>query len=115
MIYDGECGFCRTWIARWHRLTGDRVEYAPYQQVASRFPAIPREAFAAAVHLVEPDGQVYKGAEAVFRSLARRPGLGWLPGLYRCLPPLAMASEAAYRWVARNRGWLGRRALRRAG
>ncbi len=70
MIYDGDCGFCRGWIRRWQLATGDRVEYAPFQEAAERFPHIPREQFARAVHLIEPNGDVLTGARAVFRSLA---------------------------------------------
>jgi predicted DCC family thiol-disulfide oxidoreductase YuxK len=75
LIFDGACGFCRAWIARWRQYTGEAVDYAPYQEVADRFPHIPREAFARAVHLVEPDGTVTQAAAAVFRTLelCRRP------------------------------------------
>ena len=42
-IFDGDCGFCRAWIARWRAETGDRVDYAPSQEVAARFPEVPAE------------------------------------------------------------------------
>ncbi|MEK7824149.1 MAG: lipase maturation factor family protein, partial [Candidatus Eisenbacteria bacterium] len=103
LLYDGECSFCRAWIARWRRVIGERIEYAPYQDAASRVPAIPRERFAHAVHLVEPDGRHSQGAEAVFRSLAHAPGHGWGLWLYRFLPGFAPASEWCYRRVARHR------------
>jgi len=45
LIFDGDCTFCRSWVARWQQATGDRVEYAPSQDVAERFPEIPRERF----------------------------------------------------------------------
>ena len=67
MIYDGDCGFCREWIARWRRLTGGRVDYATAREAAARFAEIPREEFDRAVQLVEPDGRVSSGAEAAFR------------------------------------------------
>lgn len=102
MIYDGDCGFCKRWIARWHRTTGDRVCYAPYQQAADQFPDVPREAFARSVHLITPDGAVYRGAEAVFRSLEaaghRRPV--WF---YRHVPGWAAAAERIYDFVASHR------------
>ncbi len=103
LIWDGDCGFCRAWIARWKRATGERVEYAPYQEVASRFPEIPVEQFKQAVQLIEPDGRWSQGAEAVFRSLAYAPGGGWLLWLYRKVPGFAGASEWCYRIVARHR------------
>ena len=44
LVYDGDCTFCRLWIDRWRALTGDRVQYAPFQEVSTQFPEIPREA-----------------------------------------------------------------------
>ena len=82
LIYDGDCGFCRRWIARWQSLTGDRVEYAPFQQVASEFPEIPREQFEASVQFIEPSGKISSGAEAVFRTLAYAPGKRWTLWMY---------------------------------
>ena len=107
LVYDGNCNFCRRWIDRWRHLTGDRVDYAPSQEVAPRFPEIPRERFDAAVYLLEPDGTVSRGAEAVFRALDhgghRRPL--WA---YRSIPGLAPVAERLYRFVAGHRGGLSR-------
>ena len=105
LLYDGDCAFCRAWIERWRRTTGDEVEYASYQEAGERFPEIAAGRFAEAVHLIESDGRWSNGAEAVFRSLAHgrgaRAGAGaWL---YRNVPPFAAASEWLYRIVARNR------------
>jgi len=113
LVWDGDCAFCRAWIARWRRATGDRVHYATYQEVAARFPEIPVERFRRAVHLIEPDGRVSSGAEAVYGSLALAPRGGWALALYRGFPPFAWASEAAYRRIADHRpaftrltGWI---------
>ncbi len=70
LIFDGECDFCRRWIASWRWKTGDLIEYAPYQDASTRCPNIPSESLQQAVHLVEPDGHVSRAAEAVFRTLA---------------------------------------------
>ncbi len=103
LIYDGDCGFCRRWIARWKQSTGERVEYVPLQseRIASQFPEIPPAALENAVHLVEPDGRVTRGAEAAFRSqaCARR----WPLWIYENVPGVAPVTEAAYRVVAANR------------
>ncbi len=108
LIYDGTCGFCREWVARWSRITGDRVDYAPYQEVAPRFPGIPEERFRRAVHLVEPGGRVTSGAEAVFRALAASPGRRFPLWLYDHVPGFAPASEACYALVAGHRDGFGR-------
>jgi predicted DCC family thiol-disulfide oxidoreductase YuxK len=103
LLFDGACGFCRQWIERWRRLTGAGVDYAPYQAEAGRFPEVSRERFAEAVHLIQPDGRVTRGAEAVFRALAAPSGRGWILSLYEHVPGFAPASEACYRFVARHR------------
>ncbi len=91
LVYDGDCTFCRTWIARWRQATGDRVDYRAAAEVS--FPEIPPPTFTESVVLIEPDGAVFTGARAVFRALGREP-------LYR---PVARPAEAAYRFVARHR------------
>jgi predicted DCC family thiol-disulfide oxidoreductase YuxK len=117
MIFDGDCNFCRRWIDRWRQTTGEEIEYTPFQnpEVTTRLPELPRAGLEQAVHLVEPNGWVYRGAEAVFRSLCftRRNGqrlraghpphqpLGWR--LYRASPRFAAASEWGYGVVARHR------------
>jgi predicted DCC family thiol-disulfide oxidoreductase YuxK len=103
LVWDGKCGFCRAWIARWQRITGDRVDYAAYQAAAPLFPTIPIERFKHSVQLIEPGDRLSQGAEAVFRALAYAPGYGWPLALYRRLPFFAPASEAFYWIVARNR------------
>ena len=103
MIFDGDCGFCRRWILRWQSLTGETIDYAPYQEAAHRFPHIPKDDFAQAVHLIDADGKSYKGAEAVFRSLAYNPRRRWLLWLYNNLPGFAFTSDWAYGFVSRHR------------
>ncbi|HTR03356.1 MAG TPA: lipase maturation factor family protein [Thermoanaerobaculia bacterium] len=103
-VFDGDCGFCRAWIARWKEAAGPAVDDAPSQEVASRFPEIPPEAFARAFQLVLPDGRVLEGAEAVFATLAFRPKGSRLAWAYRRVPGFAAITEAAYRLIAGHRG-----------
>ena len=82
--YDGDCNFCSLWVHRWQHATGDHLDYLPFQdpRVAARFPEVPRGQFETAVQLVETDGRVYGGAEAVFRALAQtRMGIGCSIGM----------------------------------
>jgi predicted DCC family thiol-disulfide oxidoreductase YuxK len=109
-VYDGDCGFCRGWVERWRRRTGDRVVYAPFQEVADQFPSIPIQAFRAQAHFIEPDGRVSPGAEAVFHALSYAPRGGWLLSAYHRVPGFAAVSEAIYGWVARHRSLLTRAA-----
>ena len=102
MIWDGDCGFCRRSVEHLRVLVGDRVAFETYQTAHVRFPGIPKEAFAAAVHFVEPGERVCRGAEAVFRALSC--GGRSLPLLaYRFVPGFATVSEWGYRQVAAHR------------
>jgi hypothetical protein len=85
-------------------ITGDAIEYVPSQQLAGRFPEIPRRAFDEAVQLVETDGTVRAGAEAIVRALelsGQKRSLTWM---YRHLPVIATAADLAYRFVSAHRG-----------
>jgi lipase maturation factor 1 len=105
MLYDGGCNFCKFWIAKWRVATAGKIDYLASQDagVAQQFPELPREQLDAAVQLIEPDGRVFHGAEAVFRSLAQIPSLRWPLWLYRDVPGVAPVSEAAYGFIASHR------------
>ena len=68
MLYDGSCAFCGRWVQRWRHFTGDAIDYQPYQEAAARFPQIPSDALGRAVHLIEPDGHITRGAGAVLAA-----------------------------------------------
>ncbi len=113
LVYDGDCNFCKLWIRRWQQMTGDAVNYLPSQDpaVATQFPEIPPERFAASVQLIETDGAVYSGAKAVFRTLAQSPGHAWPLHAYQNNPWIASVTESAYGFVAGHRtffSWLTR-------
>jgi predicted DCC family thiol-disulfide oxidoreductase YuxK len=108
LIYDGDCEFCRRSVVRLRHMTGDRVDTRPFQEVAKQFPNISLEQFQASVQLVQPDGSVYVGAEAVFRTLASNPNHGWPLWMYLEIPGVARMTEFLYRLVARNRNACGR-------
>lgn len=103
MVYDGDCNFCRRWITRWQVITGDRVDYAPFQEVACQFSEVPKEVFEEAVQFVEPNGDVHGGAEAVFHSLTYAPSKRWTLWTYERVPGVAPITEWLYRFVARHR------------
>ncbi len=113
LIYDGDCRFCRFWVARWRARIGDRIDVAPSRQVADRFPDIPPESFTGAVQFVDANGRVYPGVEGIARALALAPGGGSALRAYRNIPGAAAVSEWFYRLVAANRRlfsfltWLG--------
>src|SRR6516164_3682950 len=92
LIYDGDCGFCGYWARYWQRLTGERVEYRPYQEVAAQFPEISEPEFQRAVQYVAPDGTRARAAEASFLTLSHARGQRLWLWLYRHLPGFAPIS-----------------------
>jgi predicted DCC family thiol-disulfide oxidoreductase YuxK len=105
LIYDGDCGFCQYWVNYWNKLTGDAVDYKPYQEVAEDFPNIPIEDFQKAVQYVAPDGTVSSAAKASFLTLSHAKGRRWLLGLYRYLPGFSFIAEKSYALVASHRSF----------
>lgn len=103
LIYDGDCGFCRWSVRRLRFMTGDRVDFAPYQEVAERFPDISRDEFNKSVFLIEPDGRKTRAAEAVCRSMAVSRAKRWPLWIYDHVPGASSAMEISYRAIARSR------------
>jgi predicted DCC family thiol-disulfide oxidoreductase YuxK len=106
LIFDGDCGICRTWVDYWHQLTGEQVAYRPYQEAGKDFPHIAPDEFKRAMQLVEPDGKTYAGAAATFRLLTYAPARSWWWWLYRYVPGFAPLSEGAYSFLSKRRGVL---------
>jgi predicted DCC family thiol-disulfide oxidoreductase YuxK len=108
LVFDGDCGICRTWVEYWRALTGDAVVYRPYQEAAADFPAIPVGDFQRAMTFIEPDtkpgGRVTAGAAATFRLLTYAPSRSAWWWLYSNVPGVAFLSEAAYTFLSRRRG-----------
>ena len=103
MTYDGECGFCTDVARRWRDKIGDELAIVPLQDDSTRPTGLALRELEEAVHLVEADGSVLRGAAAVFRAMALRRRYRWLWWLYRYLPGFRPISEWVYRWVANNR------------
>jgi predicted DCC family thiol-disulfide oxidoreductase YuxK len=105
LVFDGDCNFCKLWIRRWRQITGESVDYLPAQDpsIGARFSEIPAGRFTTSVQLIETDGVVYAGAEAIFRALAQNPRGRWPLQAYVSWPALANATEWGYRFVARHR------------
>ena len=107
MVYDGDCGFCKLWIARWREITAGAVDYESLQEVAARFPEVPRTEFLHAVKFIETDGGVFSGAEAVYRSLGRGAGSTFWSWCFEHLPGFAPISKLAYGFIAGHRELAG--------
>ena len=112
LIYDGDCSFCIAWVGFWRSLTGDTLEYLPFQQASERFPDVPLEDCRKAVQFITREGR-FPGAEGVCRFLAGVPGYGWLFWCYRFVPGFAALASLTYRFIANHRSpaWRFTRAL----
>lgn len=105
LIYDGECHFCRLWVGCGQSITAKAVDYLPSQHpdIVRRFPEIPPASYDRAVQLIDVDGRVYSGAEAVFRALATNPHYGWPWLAVQKVPALAAFTEGIYHFIAAHR------------
>ncbi|MFN2474967.1 MAG: lipase maturation factor family protein [Chthoniobacterales bacterium] len=103
LIFDGDCHFCRHWVERWRETTAGLVDYASSQEVSANFPEIPPKAFANSVQLVQPTGDVFCGANAVFRSLESTSSGKAARWFYEHVRGFAAVTEAAYSTIAQNR------------
>jgi len=103
LIYDGDCGFCVYWARYWQKLTGERVDYRPYQDVAAQYPEITEAEFQRAVQYIAPDGTRASAAEASFLTLSHAPGKALWLALYRHVPGFATVFELAYAFIAAHR------------
>ena len=103
VVVDGDCTFCRFWIGRWKHTSGDRLDYAPYQEAAGRFPEVPVEEFRRAVAFVRPSGEVLFGAAAVVAARAEVPGHSFWSRVYRRVPGARVVMNFLYGWIANHR------------
>lgn len=106
LLWDGDCAFCAHWIERWKGWTGAAVDYRPYQEALDDFPEVREDDCRRAVQLVLPDGRVFAAAHAVFQTLALAGRGAGLVRLYERSGLFRWCTEATYRFVAHNRGWL---------
>jgi predicted DCC family thiol-disulfide oxidoreductase YuxK len=105
VLYDGRCRLCRSQaelIARWDREQRLDILDLNDPQVARHFPQVRPEAAREALHVVGPQGQVYRGAEAVREVVLQVPRLKPL-GALLSLPGALSLANPVYDWLARNR------------
>jgi len=110
VLFDGECGFCSASMRHWMMAGAGSLDFFPSQSGMGDPYGLPPDKPMGSLHLVEEDGSVRKGAEAVFRmmslcgSLLGR--LAWY--LYQHVPPFRITSEWGYRRVAERRASISR-------
>jgi predicted DCC family thiol-disulfide oxidoreductase YuxK len=107
LIFDGDCGICRYWVNYWQTLTGDSVDYQPYQEAAGNYPDISVDEFRRSIQFITAAGEVCSGAQAVYVLLKGHFPYSFYLLLYRYLPGFAFLAEWAYTFFSRHRGLLG--------
>ena len=104
LVYDGDCVFCCRCVARLKASVGDAIDFVPLQEAINKYTNISRAEFEEAVYLILPNGEIYRSAEAVFRTRAMgdRPKkfLFWI---YQKSVAFRKVSENIYNLIARNR------------
>lgn len=104
VLFDGDCGFCRRWVARWQLSTRGRVRFEPGRWWHRWALGLRKADLRRAMQLVEPSGRVSQGAEAVFRMLAWSPRRGTRAAArLGLLPGVLHAARGVYAVISRNR------------
>ena len=99
-LYDGDCGLCNFWVARWRKQTTDYVNYIPFEERGESFDFLSEKDMKTSPQLIETDGSVYAGAEAVFRLLTHANRKGYWFWMYKTIPGFATLSEKMYKLVS---------------
>ena len=110
MLYDGDCEFCRKWIEKLHKITGEKIQYIPYQFFPAdengklkNFPQILVTDCKKAIQLISTAYERYQAAGAVFRALAYADKAKWLFWLYKYFPGFKFIAEMIYKFIAGHR------------
>jgi predicted DCC family thiol-disulfide oxidoreductase YuxK len=104
ILFDGHCRLCQGGAKQLKQLLGARgTELRSFREegVLAAYPGISLERCENAIQLVQADGRVYEGAEALVHALGRR---WWGKPLFAYyVPGLRQLSDFLYRVVARYR------------
>lgn len=110
MLYDGDCGFCKKWVDRWHKMSGEKIQYIPYQFFKADetgklvdFPSISIEDCKRAIQLILPSGEHLQAARAVFGALSQSGKQKWWLWFYKYFPGFKLIAEIAYTFIAAHR------------
>lgn len=102
LVYDGDCGFCTTCVGVLERI-GPDAEIVAWQLTDLAALGITEEQAADAVQLVQIDGTVRSGHEAVAAVLGTAGRIWRTAGRALLLPGISWLAAKGYRLVAANR------------
>ena len=104
ILYDGHCRLCIAAAKQFQRLLGGhgtQLRSFREEEVLAAYPGIPLERCEHGLQLIQADGRIFEGAEAVVQALGRRPA-GKLLFVYY-VPGLRQVADWLYGLVARYR------------
>tara|TARA_A100000171_G_scaffold53065_1_gene76081 strand:+ start:1174 stop:1656 length:483 start_codon:yes stop_codon:yes gene_type:complete len=103
LVWDGECGFCKYWVTRWKEITGDKITFETYQEVAYNFPDIPVKEFKKASRLITLEGTVHSGPDSAYMSYYIANNASPWHRWYRDFKWFQKLSDHSYNYIAKNR------------
>lgn len=105
VLYDGQCNLCVNTVNVLRKLgTTANLEYIDLQQadVSAIVPNVDQSQLLAQLHVVEAEGQLFRGADAIVRIMRTIPQLRWISFIYR-IPGLKPLADVLYRIIAKHR------------
>jgi len=102
LVYDGDCGFCTTCVHLLERI-GPDAEIVAWQLTDLTELGITEEQAADAVQLVQIDGTLHSGHEAVAVVLGTAGPVWRIVGRALLLPGISWTAARAYQLIADNR------------
>ncbi len=111
VVYDGQCSFCRRWVARIARRDRhDAFEFVARQTtgLTKRFPRLAEGDFNTGMRLITPDNVIHVGADAAYQIARHLRYWRWIAWLY-FVPGIHSLTRALYAQIAANRQSLGGR------
>jgi predicted DCC family thiol-disulfide oxidoreductase YuxK len=109
LLFDGQCGFCRQWVARlrrWDRRGVIQTLAGAERDTLPGLPPISDQSLDRAMQFVTPDGRVYPGARALPVLLPYLPGGRILAPAFR-VPGVQAVADRLYAWISARRHRFG--------
>lgn len=108
LVYDGECRFCRRWVARLRRWAGQEIPSIASQDLEPGAHGISCSDAERALQYMDATGVRHSAAAAVVECLAAHGAIHWPRWIYHHVPGAAVLLEWGYAQVARRRQALSR-------
>ena len=105
IVFDGDCSFCRLWVARIARMDrSGTFEFVARQTegLTKRFPKLVEGDFNKGMRLITPDDAIHVGADAAYQIVHRLRYWRRIAWLYH-VPGIHWLTRSAYAWIAAHR------------